>query len=358
MTKDEALAMDLALEALEYTTTMSKFLLNNEANIGPILKAEKAITAIKQVRALDKKAENAKELGLDYEPVQEPDYWNVINPAGNIVASETDAIRGWARIAGSYKPTVEGLLGFHDQGWRVLPKATSPAQPAPVYVKTFHGGKPWPLHPAPVQPVEINADIRNVLHGALKRSGKVIPPPAQQEPVVCMACEGNPKGDNIPCAVCKATPPAQPAPVPPPWWPAVENILNEYGLQAIDFVADFKAAEQSQRTWVGSGDLEDSNAYQTPPAQLAPVQPVAWTDEQLQMLYFLYGEGEWDGLWFDEKHPTKKRGFWWRSDLRRLFTTPPAAQPAPVQERNFCERCGKRIGDYIHTCTPPLKENT
>jgi hypothetical protein len=27
---------------------------------------------------------------------------------------------------------------------------TPPAQPAPVYVKTFHGGKPWPLHPAPV----------------------------------------------------------------------------------------------------------------------------------------------------------------------------------------------------------------
>jgi hypothetical protein len=67
---------------------------------------------------------------------------------------------------------------------------------------------------------------------------------------------------------------AQPAPVPPAWFPAVENILNEYGLQAIDFVADFKAAmkdaEQSQRTWVGSGDLEDSNAYQTPHAQPAP----------------------------------------------------------------------------------------
>jgi hypothetical protein len=64
-------------------------------------------------------------------PVREPEYWNVIDPAGNIVASETDAIRGWARIAGSYKPTVEGLLGFHDQGWRVLPKVTLPAaQPA------------------------------------------------------------------------------------------------------------------------------------------------------------------------------------------------------------------------------------
>jgi hypothetical protein len=30
------------------------------------------------------------------------------------------------------------------------------------------------------------------------------------------------------------------------------------------------------------------------------------------------------------------------------------AQPA---ERNFCSRCGKRAGDYIHTCTPP-QENT
>jgi hypothetical protein len=57
------------------------------------------------------------------------------------------------------------------------------------------------------------------------------------------------------CEPLYTTPPAaQPAPVPPAWFPAVENILNEYGLQAIDFVADFKAAmkdaEQSQRTWV------------------------------------------------------------------------------------------------------------
>jgi len=27
----------------------------------------------------------------------------------------------------------------------------------------------------------------------------------------------------------------------------------------------------------------------------------------------------------------------------------------PAAERNFCERCGKRLGDidHIHTCTPP-----
>jgi hypothetical protein len=35
-----------------------------------------------------------------------------------------------------------------------------------------------------------------------------------------------------------------------------------------------------------------------------------------------------------------------------------AAQPAPVQERIFCERCGKRLGGegHIHTCTPPAPQ--
>jgi hypothetical protein len=68
MTKDEAL--DLALEALEY-------IYEGANNQGPhtgiswrcvAVKAEPAITAIKQALALDKKAENARELGLDYEP--------------------------------------------------------------------------------------------------------------------------------------------------------------------------------------------------------------------------------------------------------------------------------------------------
>ena len=54
MTKDEAL--DLALEFIE-------------ANHFGGPDAFELITAIKQARALDKKAENARELGLDYEPV-------------------------------------------------------------------------------------------------------------------------------------------------------------------------------------------------------------------------------------------------------------------------------------------------
>ena len=35
---------------------------------------------------------------------------------------------------------------------------------------------------------------------------------------------------------------------PPPEWPLVKNILDEYGLDAISFVAEWKAA---QRPWVG-----------------------------------------------------------------------------------------------------------
>lgn len=51
----------------------------------------------------------------------------------------------------------------------------------------------------------------------------------------------------------------------PAWWPAVESILNEYGLQAIDFVSDFKEAQRQARsadkwvnatTWRGLTDEE------------------------------------------------------------------------------------------------------
>ena len=46
------------------------------------------------------------------------------------------------------------------------------------------------------------------------------------------------------------TPPQQQA-EPPPEWPLIKNILAEYGLDAIAFVAEFKAA---QRPWVDMTD--------------------------------------------------------------------------------------------------------
>jgi hypothetical protein len=59
--RDEALRM--ALEALEWIS-------NLETGRFIRQKATEPIAAIKQARALDKKAENARELGLDYEPAQ------------------------------------------------------------------------------------------------------------------------------------------------------------------------------------------------------------------------------------------------------------------------------------------------
>ena len=49
---------------------------------------------------------------------------------------------------------------------------------------------------------------------------------------------------------------AQPEQEPPPWWTTVEKILEEYGLQAVDFVADFnKAMGQTEQKPYPEGDV-------------------------------------------------------------------------------------------------------
>ena len=47
------------------------------------------------------------------------------------------------------------------------------------------------------------------------------------------------------------TAPPQQQAEPPPEWPLVKNILDEYGLDTISFVAEWKAA---QRPWAGLTD--------------------------------------------------------------------------------------------------------
>jgi hypothetical protein len=73
MTTEEAL--DLALAALKLNNDEWKSLADsgdcgywNAEDQDHYKQTNEAITAIKQARALDKKAENARELGLDYEP--------------------------------------------------------------------------------------------------------------------------------------------------------------------------------------------------------------------------------------------------------------------------------------------------
>jgi hypothetical protein len=53
---------------------------------------------------------------------------------------------------------IQGLVALevaHEKAITAIKQALA----APVYVKTFHGGKPWPLHPEPVQePVALVID--------------------------------------------------------------------------------------------------------------------------------------------------------------------------------------------------------
>jgi len=93
MTKDEAL--DLALEALEGNTT-NPIIDPDQAAI-----EDQAITAIKQARALDKKAENARELGLDYEPAQqEPVLQDIEQYRLQMAGISTAAIGYWKESDG------------------------------------------------------------------------------------------------------------------------------------------------------------------------------------------------------------------------------------------------------------------
>ena len=77
----------------------------------------------------------------------------------------------------------------------------------------------------------------------------------------------------------------------PPEWPLVKNILDEYGLQAISFVADWKAAQQQAEPVAWNAGVPPmwpqqkkgetfSGAYIAQPEQQAKLvqEPVAWDE--------------------------------------------------------------------------------
>jgi hypothetical protein len=124
MTKDEAL--DLALEALE-----KLWLLGDQA--GAI--ANPAIKAIKQARALDKKAENARELGLDYEPVGQ--YSDIVSDGGFDPRNKFDTTPPAA-------PVQEPVAFFDPQG-----KGFYWAKPTKIIAPVTVDVKPLPLYTTP-----------------------------------------------------------------------------------------------------------------------------------------------------------------------------------------------------------------
>jgi hypothetical protein len=102
----------LAAEVLEQCRVISMSAEREDA-----LRAE--LTRLKASIALDKMAENARELGLDYEPaVQEGRDWSLLE------ATQESLREHMAEI-----------------------KRLKAEQPVPV--KTYHDGKPWPVQPRP-----------------------------------------------------------------------------------------------------------------------------------------------------------------------------------------------------------------
>ena len=75
MTEQQLAAMKLALEALEEVKSWKSPTRWDGCFDEEIDAIRTAIEQAERQQALDKKAENARELGLDYEPVQEPFVW-------------------------------------------------------------------------------------------------------------------------------------------------------------------------------------------------------------------------------------------------------------------------------------------
>lgn len=140
MTKDKAL--DLALEALE--KSLPRLAPYGEQDW---LDSRAAITAIKQARALDKKAENARELGLDYEPVATlfgslPVYDITpqpapVQPTAWPLATEEEKAGGWTlsyKFLESLSDRIDGRPAMEtiESILMLTSSLTPPAQPAPA----------------------------------------------------------------------------------------------------------------------------------------------------------------------------------------------------------------------------------
>jgi hypothetical protein len=119
------------------------------------LRAE--LTRLKASIALDKKAENARELGLDYEPalMQQPATLDEMHAIGNGImygeqpAPVQEPVAKVYRHGESSNGTPWHGINWLDEGVN-MPDGTllyTAAQPVPV--KTYSGGKPWPVQPKP-----------------------------------------------------------------------------------------------------------------------------------------------------------------------------------------------------------------
>jgi hypothetical protein len=141
------------------------------------------IERLKASIALDKKGENARELGLSYDPAHDTvDIADII--AGELKVSRGtayDMMREALREASPVEP-VQELCWIDKNRFKELKEGGSVTTtltshraflddvalytaPQPVPVKTYHDGKPWPVAPAP-DPAPIIQQLVTALEGS------------------------------------------------------------------------------------------------------------------------------------------------------------------------------------------------
>jgi hypothetical protein len=127
----------------------------------------KAIADLEQViaqDALDKMAENARDLGLDYEPpAQKGRDWSLLEATQESLREHMAEIK---RLKAEQPVPVQEICWIDKDRFKELKEGGSVtttltshraflddvalyAAPQPVPVKTYHDGKPWPVAPKP-----------------------------------------------------------------------------------------------------------------------------------------------------------------------------------------------------------------
>ena len=262
--KDEALK--LALEALEYTTTMSKFLLDKDANIGPILKAEKAITAVKQALAA---------------PVQKPDR---VRECAQRLVEHADFRLGGVLSADSKakdipSKAVSQVKARHLASLRDALAAAPPAQPATVQellselekdaaylLFALHDAWPYVHQHCTIQSKKKFIQALIVKHGDF---ADLQPPAARPAPVQEPVAIGWDTKTDTPI-MGYTTPPAQPAPVQEPVAIYQYQLANGSWIDQDKFSYDYNVRLNQATVRI---------VYTTPPAAKRPW--VGLTDEEI-----------------------------------------------------------------------------
>jgi hypothetical protein len=139
---------------------------------------------------------------------------------------------------------------------------------------------------------------------------------------------------------------AQPAQEPPSEWAGIKAILDEYGLQAIDFVVDFKAAlaqPAQEPVAITVQQAHDIGAKGAEPTEAERLLFEAWMRGHCWALSATWTDGHYrsdaeQGGNFDP-HAMRTRGLWaaWR-DRAALGNV--ATPPLPVQEQVALNRFG------------------